>query len=434
MPHTNHSSDRHYRETNIEDMLGRPPGWLLRSGIGMIALVLVLGVGLTASIHYPDQVKATFVLQTETIPLELRGAPGRIIDSIRYKSDAFVQLGDTLLAFRSEVDPIAGAVLLNWVNNLPTTVGQLPSSPPTGRYGNTIQSALSELIRIIHSRRSYLLNNRTIPSVAAFRKEISKTEELGTALDEQLNLYRQELTFLEKDANRNIKLNEDGVVSEKEVEQSSSALVSNQRQLKALESSAIQYQLRIDQLRQQILDTQLSHVERLDEFNRQYQVALHRLRSEITTHYEQNYLVARDSGLVTWQPWVRIGATITGGEPLGFLLPDVLSPVVRLQLPDEGIGKVSVGDPVVLEFSAYPPEEYGQVNGRLAKVDAIAIEDLEGQFQRLATVELPDQLNTTYGRVLDFSFNLTGQARIITAKHSLLSRLLNQFLHLSNNT
>ncbi len=79
MPSPNHHSP--YRDAAIEDMLGNPPGWLLRAGIGGIALVFLLVLGLTAFIRYPDKLAAPFLLQTRTVPLLLQVNPGDIIDT-----------------------------------------------------------------------------------------------------------------------------------------------------------------------------------------------------------------------------------------------------------------------------------------------------------------------------------------------------------------
>ncbi len=55
MPETTLIPDAQYRDSAIQDMLGRPPGWLLRSGLSVIAVTLAVVLGLAAVIRYPEQ-------------------------------------------------------------------------------------------------------------------------------------------------------------------------------------------------------------------------------------------------------------------------------------------------------------------------------------------------------------------------------------------
>jgi hypothetical protein len=122
--------------------------------------------------------------------------------------------------------------------------------------------------------------------------------------------------------------------------------------------------------------------------------------------------------------------------PLGFLIPEWIRSVkvARLSLPTQGAGRVALGDEVVLELDAYPSREFGQIEGGLVAVDAVAIADEKQGFVRQATVALPDSLVTSYGMAVPFQYNLTGMARIITEERTLLQRLTDQVLNLSQNS
>jgi HlyD family secretion protein len=231
-------------------------------------------------------------------------------------------------------------------------------------------------------------------------------------------------------------LGKDGIVSTQEVEQAAAQTVGARRQREVLVSSDIQNQLRVQQLRQQILQRRLAHREQLADFERQLLVQLKLLRTALDEFRDRYVLIARESGTLSWQPSVRAQAMVGPAEPIGYLLPaDGDDKVVaRLQLPSLGQGKISLGDKVILDFSAYPSREYGQVEGKLTSLAPVALPDQNGQYLRLATVALPDTLLTSYGKTLPFRYNLSGTARVITAERTLLQRLLDQFLNLTQNT
>jgi hypothetical protein len=133
------TQNHQFRESAIQDMMGKPPGWLLHSGLMAIALVFLVGLGLTALIRYPEKVEAPFLLQTETIPLALHAGAMNAIDTVFAKNGAPVTAGDTLLVFRSEVDWRPVKALDHWLTtveqelyirsqeNKETTLQNLPS-------------------------------------------------------------------------------------------------------------------------------------------------------------------------------------------------------------------------------------------------------------------------------------------------------------------
>jgi multidrug resistance efflux pump len=299
-----------------------------------------------------------------------------------------------------------------------------------------IQTPITTLQTILQAQASYKKTNGLSAETAAYEREIADAHRLSKSLGRQVELYEKELGYQQKQADRMLGLGKDGIVSTQEVEQAAAQTVGARRQREVLVSSDIQNQLRVQQLRQQILQRRLAHREQLADFERQLLVQLKLLRTALDEFRDRYVLIARESGTLSWQPSVRAQAMVGPAEPIGYLLPaDGDDKVVaRLQLPSLGQGKISLGDKVILDFSAYPSREYGQVEGKLASLAPVALPDQNGQYLRLATVALPDTLLTSYGKTLPFRYNLSGSARVITAERTLLQRLLDQFLNLTQNT
>ena len=196
-----------------------------------------------------------------------------------------------------------------------------------------------------------------------------------------------------------------------------------------------QNKLRVNQLDQQILQLRLDHREQLANFERQLRQQLQLLRAAVDEFSLTHFIIAREGGTIDWMPDVREDALVGGAGPLGYVLPAdaSLKKIARLTLPPQGAGRIEIGDRVILELDAYPARQYGQVNGMLLSVDAVALPDEKNQFGRMATVGLPDTLLTSYQQELTFQYNLTGTARIITRERTLLQRLFDQVFNLSLN-
>lgn len=433
--------------------MGKPPGWLLHSGLGAIAVVLIVSLSLTAFIRHPEKVEAPFLLQTEQVPLALHAGAVNVIDTVLARSGTTVLPGDTLVIFRSEADWPQIHTLDRWLTGLeqdlytrspdrPVTsttdllTRALPALRQTSNYPAAIQNPLVNLRAVLSAHQSYLQTSGIAAEVRAFESEIADAEQLSTSLNRQVELYEKELGYQQKRTDRMSGLEADGIVSTQELEEVTAQTISARRQREVLVSSDIQNQMRVQQLRQQILQRRLSHQEKLADFNRQALVQLKLIRGALNDYRERYVMTAREGGVLDWQPFVRAQATVNPSELLGYLITSEgeEKKIARIQLPAVGQGKVTIGDRVILDFAAYPSREYGQVEGTLASLAPVAIPDQSGGYVRLATVALTDTLSTSYGKTLPFRYNLTGTARVITAERTLLQRVLDRFFDLTKNT
>lgn len=433
--------------------MGKPPGWLLHSGLGAIAIVLVVSLSLTSFVRYPEKVEAPFLLQTEQVPLALHAGAMNVIDTVFARSGTTVLPGDTLVIFRSEADWLQISTLDRWltgaeeeiytgapgrpvVSVTDLLIRTLPALQQASNYPTDIQNPLVNLRAVLSAHQSYLQTSGVVAEVKAYEREIADAERLSNSLNRQVELYEKELGYQEKRTDRMSGLEADGIVSTQELEEVAAQTINARRQREVLVSSDIQNQMRVEQLRQQILQRQLDHREKLADFNRQALVQLKQIRGALNDYRGRYLLIAREAGVLDWQPFVRTQATVSPSEPLGYLINSEgeEEKIARLQLPAAGQGKVAIGDRVILDFAAYPSREYGQVVGVLSSLAPMAEPDQNGDYFRLATVALTDTLSTSYGKTLPFRYNLTGTARVITADRTLLHRVLDQFFDLTKNT
>jgi len=446
-------STNQFRDTAIQDMMGNPPGWLLRSGLtGIFVFVLVL-LGLAAVIPYPEKIEAPFVLQTQTVPLALHAGAGGVIEAVLTPNGNQVDNGDTLLIFRSEADWRAVRRLDQKLTAVEKDVDRLTMAttsssvaehletalatlPVADRYPANIQAPVTGLRTTLRALKSYQRNNGLGAEVAAFEREITDAQRLSQSLTKQVDLYEQELNYQKKQSDRMSSLETEGIVSTQEAEQVAAQTVGARRQREVLVSSDIQNQLRIQQLRQQIVLRGNQHREQLAEFDRQLLAQLRQLRATLDAFRDRYVLLARETGTISWQPDTRPQAIATGAEPLGYLLPngDARILIARTNLPATAQGKIAVGDRVILDFAAYPGREYGQVTGVLHAVDPVATLNQREEYVRRAEILLNHSLTTSYGKQLPFQYNLTGSARFLIAERTFLERLFDQILNLTKNT
>jgi HlyD family secretion protein len=109
------------------------------------------------------------------------------------------------------------------------------------------------------------------------------------------------------------------------------------------------------------------------------------------------------------------------GEKVLTIIPaESGSMIGKISLPLEGAGKVHNGDQVFIQFDNFPHLEYGMVKGYVRNISEVSDDDFYA-----VEVELPDGLRSFYDYDIIFSQNMQGDAKILTDKKRLLTRVLN---------
>ena len=114
------------------------------------------------------------------------------------------------------------------------------------------------------------------------------------------------------------------------------------------------------------------------------------------------------------------------GEVLVTIVPYGDTKVIgKILLPQQGAGKVKVGQTVNVKLDNFPYLEYGMVKVCIRNISMVPVQVDENTKAYMLEVEFPENLVTTYGKELDFSQEMTGTAEIITEDLRLLDKFIN---------
>jgi multidrug efflux pump subunit AcrA (membrane-fusion protein) len=101
MPVISQNDNLHLRSEEVQEIISRPPAWLVRWGITLIFILLSLLIGLSFLIRYPDFVEAKVLITTaeptERIAARFTGQ----IDSIFVTNGDQVKSGQLLAGIKS---------------------------------------------------------------------------------------------------------------------------------------------------------------------------------------------------------------------------------------------------------------------------------------------------------------------------------------------
>jgi len=240
-----------YSDHYLQEMIGAPPGWIVRSGISVIALGVGILLVLAGLIRYPDKLTAKAIITSEHPPVEIVAKVAAPIDTLLVNNNQNVS-AQTILAVMEDAASAADvkqlADFLNeliYLNNAEAfTKVTAPTSLHLGNLGNNYAVLLQNLqdLRYVWSQTG------TQEQIIAIDKEIVHTRQLNQSLRRQEKLLQEEITIVEKDVQRNRQLHASSTISAIDPEEKEKPLIQYRRQLESLPASILQNDIRIEQL------------------------------------------------------------------------------------------------------------------------------------------------------------------------------------------
>lgn len=201
------------------------------------------------------------------------------------------------------------------------------------------------------------------------------------------------------------------------------------QQLSSLESSKMSVdnqQMSILQSEQSIFDLEQQRIDEDQQLTSALTSAKEQLSAQIR-QWEQTYLlIAPCDGKVTFTKYWQKNQNVNAGEVLVTVVPDGDTLVMgKILLPQQGAGKVKVGQTANVKLDNFPYLEYGMVKVCIRNISMVPVQVDENTKAYMLEVEFPENLVTTYGKELTFSQEMTGTAEIITEDLRLLDKFIN---------
>jgi hypothetical protein len=91
----------------------------------------------------------------------------------------------------------------------------------------------------------------------------------------------------------------------------------------------------------------------------------------------------------------------------------------------QGSGKIEKGQKVFIEFSDFPKNEFGMLEGTVKSITSVSKNDLYE-----VEIQLPKKLMTTYNKEITVKAILKGNAKIITKNKRLINRFFEKVINL----
>mgnify|MGYP001259585932 CR=1 FL=1 len=418
------ASDFQLRSEEVQDILTKIPHWIIRWGSLVVLIILLLLFLVSWMVKYPDIITTEITITTQIPPEKLVAKTSGKIQAILIDDKAIVNENTPLAVIENAANYKDVFLLKAITDTISLSNSKFPFEKlQAAQFGEIENSFAMFQKEYIASELNKQLQPYKVESSAQNFEAIQLRERLQL-LEGQKEINQSELQLLKTDVERYEKLFKKGVISAQEIEKQRLIYLQAEKNYKSLLSSISQLKSSINELNRSSKTTVINESTTSINLERSVMQSFYQLKKAIKD-WELNY-VFRSSvkGTVSFlQIWSE-NQTINTGENMFAIIPSTEKGYIgKVKAVAQNSGKLQIGQKVNIRLANYPDREFGVIEGKLKTISLTP--DKEGNL--LLDIELPNGLQTSYNKQINFQQEMTGTADIITEDLRLLERLLYQF-------
>lgn len=415
------------RSEEVQEIISRPPAWLIRWGITLIFLILTLLICLSFLIRYPDFIVAKVMVTTKLPTERIAARASGQIDSLFVLNGEKVGVDQPLAVIKNPAN-------LDEVFLLKSTLSRAEFGQENDYFfplDSLSNLRLGELaIPFLEFEKSYL-EYRLLSNLRPFDGQIAGNKVTLIEIEKRIQSQRAQkrlldrrLTLAKIDYERNKLLHEDAVISDKDFESKEIEYLQTEEQANQMAISISQIEEAFSTANQNIRNTYIKKEEEEARALKNLIQSYESLKLKLID-WEYKYLIkASISGVVSYQKIWGTNQSVSSGDMVFTVLPENTSELLGvMKLAAQNAGKVSIGQKVLIKLDNYPFQEFGALIGEITTISVSPDEELN----YLVYASLPQGVTTSFQREIPFKQELLGSAEIITEDLSVAERLFFRF-------
>ena len=412
------------RSEEVQDILTKIPHWIIRWGSLVVLVILLLLFLVSWMVKYPDIITTEITITTQIPPEKLVAKTSGKIQAILIDDKAIVNVNTPLAVIENAANYKDVFLLKAITDTISLSNSKFPFEKlQAAQFGEIENSfAMFQKEYIASELNKQLQPYKVESSAQSF--ESKQLRERLQLLEGQKEINQSELKLLKTDVERYEKLFKKGIISAQEIEKQRLIYLQAEKNYKSLLSSISQLKSSINELNRSSKTTVINESTTSINLERSVMQSFYQLKKAIKD-WELNY-VFRSSvkGTVSFlQIWSE-NQTINAGENMFSIIPSTEKGYIgKVKAVAQNSGKLQIGQKVNIRLANYPDREFGVIEGKLKTISLTP--DKEGNL--LLNIELPNGLQTSYKKQINFQQEMTGTADIVTEDLRLLERLLYQF-------
>ncbi|MCR9099477.1 MAG: HlyD family secretion protein [bacterium] len=414
------------RSEEVQEILGTPPPWMARFGTLLALLVVVVLGYISYFIEYPVVVDAGITVSSKEPPKRLVSNISGRVQSILVENEAAVKANDVIVVFKSNarLEDMLTLESKMMMMEAPTDSALLAFSVPDTFVLGSIKEPLYDFYRQQKVRQQYEENPYDKYSIDQLERELQKIQSIIRSdlrrienLDSQIELVQERLA-------REEKLVRDNLLAESRIEKTRESLLSLQRMREGVESSIKNRELEKERIRAEKTGVREGSVESKKQAGIELRERFNDLQRAVEEWMFKYVITAPVAGVVSlYMEDITEQQFVEEGFEIGVVVPQLEQEAKgTIWLPVAKASPVKPGKKVVVSFDVYPVLEFGSTIGRVESISQVPI---NGQVA--LTIDFPRGLVTEFGRELDASQTMKGEANIIIKDKRFIERIFEHF-------
>lgn len=410
--------DTDFHSEDLQEIIAKPPSWLLKRGISFILLTILIILGMSEFIRYPEIVATNVRFNTEDAPKTVSPKIAGSLVRLLVRDGTWVSEGTPLAYLESTADHGQVVALLDRLQQLRYQEGQshnfqklvAPTALNLGELQASYQSFYLAYLNYLSSIDVGIYQRRR----SAIHAESANVQRQYEKNSQSIALQQQQLALAEKEFEKYQILADKKVISPAELQQKEALLLAKRQTIPQMENNLIAYQGNLLSKNKELMDID----NQISEEQKKFVQSLNSFISEAETWKKQYILSSPSTGKLIYGEFLQANQQVRVEQKLFYINPRDEHYYGEILLLQEYSARVKRGQRVLINVKSHPYQEYGYLQGRINYLSDIPIHD--SVF--FCKVQL---IRTVQDSLIRLKPGLLGEAKIITEDKSILRRIWN---------
>lgn len=415
------------RSSEVNEVLSKPPAWLIRWGITVFFFVLVLMLAVTWFIRYPDLVSGSLEIVSQNLPKSvIAKTDGKLVKLLTTDGQT-VKEGQRIAFLESTANHEEVLILNDLTDSLVNVTANdnlsaaytvdIPSFFQLGELQKSYQVFQETFTRV----KSFVGNGTYLQKRKMLENDFAQLNSLQSNLKNQLQNNQKDLALAEDELESQKRLQEKGYVSKNDYRQALSKVLGKLQSNEQMQSSIKNNVMSQNQKQQEILELDKTITEQKNALIQ----AMHTLKSDIEAWKQRYVAIAPTAGKVVFLTSLQENQLVKTGQELLYVLPNGEGFHGEMNIGQFNFGKVKRGQEIIVKLQSYPYEEYGTLRGQIQSISEIPKDSVY-----FIKVNFPKGLITSANKTIPFRNGMTATGEIITEDKKLIERVFKEFIRI----
>ncbi|MBP6453894.1 MAG: biotin/lipoyl-binding protein [Bacteroidales bacterium] len=246
------------RSDEVNDILSRPPRWIIRWGIGVIFLVVLIIIIGSSFFKYPDIITAPITVTSEILPANIISKVSGRINNLLVKDGDSVEANNIVAIIESPTEYSSYKALKDLCDGFSNVITRDKiifnyTFPANLKLGN-IQAAYTQFLKSYNDYKSFMEANYHEKKILIIKNQIEQQRLMLNLCEQQMKISSEQYSLSKKSYKRDSLLFSQGVVAQTDIEQSRTRFLATKQQLESSKSSIVNMRLSLLKAEQSVFE------------------------------------------------------------------------------------------------------------------------------------------------------------------------------------